>query len=149
MEEQELTKGAGIETGLLLNFGAERLEFKRKTRTYLPKRFYPVNPVNPVQCFHGGLGRKLGQDEQDGQDAEMEEQELTKGIGAGVNKAGLKVESQKAKPIALASQRNRCQKVLSCKSCKSCPMFSWRSRQEIETGWTGCRDGGSNGVSFA
>ena len=33
----------GIEIGLLLNFGAERLEFKRKTRTYrakpLPKDF--------------------------------------------------------------------------------------------------------------
>jgi len=28
----------GIEIGLLLNFGAERLEFKRKTRTYRPKR---------------------------------------------------------------------------------------------------------------
>ncbi|NBV22439.1 MAG: GxxExxY protein [Proteobacteria bacterium] len=28
----------GIETGLLLNFGAERLEFKRKSRTYRPKR---------------------------------------------------------------------------------------------------------------
>jgi GxxExxY protein len=27
----------GIEVGLLLNFGAERLEFKRKTRTYQPK----------------------------------------------------------------------------------------------------------------
>jgi len=27
----------GIEIGLLLNFGAERLEFKRKTRTYRPK----------------------------------------------------------------------------------------------------------------
>jgi GxxExxY protein len=27
----------GIETGLLLNFGADRLEFKRKTRTYRPK----------------------------------------------------------------------------------------------------------------
>jgi GxxExxY protein len=27
----------GIEVGLLLNFGAERLEFKRKTRTYRPK----------------------------------------------------------------------------------------------------------------
>jgi len=27
----------GIETGLLLNFGSERLEFKRKTRTYHPK----------------------------------------------------------------------------------------------------------------
>ena len=26
-----------IEVGLLLNFGAERLEFKRKTRTYRPK----------------------------------------------------------------------------------------------------------------
>ena len=27
----------GIEVGLLLNFGAERLEFKRKHRTYRPK----------------------------------------------------------------------------------------------------------------
>ena len=27
----------GIELGLILNFGAERLEFKRKTRTYRPK----------------------------------------------------------------------------------------------------------------
>ena len=27
----------GIEIGLLLNFGSERLEFKRKTRTYRPK----------------------------------------------------------------------------------------------------------------
>jgi GxxExxY protein len=38
----------GIEIGLLLNFGAERLEFRRKTRTYRPKGFR--------------------QDEQDGQD---------------------------------------------------------------------------------
>jgi GxxExxY protein len=28
----------GIEIGLLLNFGAERLEFKRKTRTYRPRQ---------------------------------------------------------------------------------------------------------------
>jgi GxxExxY protein len=28
----------GVETGLLLNFGAERLEFKRKSRTYRPKQ---------------------------------------------------------------------------------------------------------------
>lgn len=28
----------GIEIGLLLNFGAERLEFKRKTRTYRPRK---------------------------------------------------------------------------------------------------------------
>jgi len=27
----------GIELGLLLNFGASRLEFKRKTRTYIPR----------------------------------------------------------------------------------------------------------------
>lgn len=41
----------GIEVGLLLNFGAQRLEFKRKTRTYRPG------------------GRKPGgQDEQDLQD---------------------------------------------------------------------------------
>jgi len=38
----------GIEVGLLLNFGAERLQFKRKHRTYRPK--------------------KVEQDEQDGQD---------------------------------------------------------------------------------
>lgn len=38
----------GIEIGLLLNFGAERLQFKRKTRTYCP--------------------RKIGQDEEDLQD---------------------------------------------------------------------------------
>ena len=28
----------GIEIGLLLNFGAAKLEFKRKTRTYRPKK---------------------------------------------------------------------------------------------------------------
>jgi hypothetical protein len=28
----------GIEIGLLLNFGANRLEFKRKTRTYRPRK---------------------------------------------------------------------------------------------------------------
>ena len=61
----------GIEIGLLLNFGAERLEFKRKTRTYRPRTkrqdeqdvqdfkihesstigsfsVHPANPVNPV-----------------------------------------------------------------------------------------------------
>ncbi len=53
------------------------------------KRFYPVNPVNPVQCFHGGPGRKLRQDEQDGQDAEMEGQELAEGFGAGVKQGGI------------------------------------------------------------
>ena len=33
---------------------------------------------------HWGPGRKWRQDEQDGQDAEMEDHELTKGVGAGV-----------------------------------------------------------------
>jgi GxxExxY protein len=28
----------GIEIGLLINFGAQRLEFKRKTRVYRPKK---------------------------------------------------------------------------------------------------------------
>jgi GxxExxY protein len=31
----------GVEIGLLLNFGAERLKFKRKTRTYRPKKKGP------------------------------------------------------------------------------------------------------------
>ena len=43
----------GIEVGLLLNFGADSLEFKRKNRTYRPKAHRvlrnPVNPVNPVR----------------------------------------------------------------------------------------------------
>ena len=46
----------GIEIGLLLNFGTERLEFKRKTRTYRPK--------------------KTRQDLQDGQDKRQMTQEL-------------------------------------------------------------------------
>ncbi len=37
------------------------------------KGFYPVNPVNPVQCFHGSPGREFRQDEQNGQDTEMED----------------------------------------------------------------------------
>ncbi len=41
----------GIEVGLLLNLGAERLEFKRKSRTYRPRR--------------------KGQDEQDLQDSSL------------------------------------------------------------------------------
>jgi GxxExxY protein len=42
----------GVEVGLLLNFGADRLEFKRKTRTFRPRQpikdFHPVNPVHPA-----------------------------------------------------------------------------------------------------
>ena len=45
-------------------------------------RAQTLYPVNPVQCFDGGPGRKLGQDEQDGQDAGMEDQELPEVIGA-------------------------------------------------------------------
>lgn len=36
----------GIEDGLLINFGADSLQFKHKYRTYTPQN--PVNPVNPV-----------------------------------------------------------------------------------------------------
>jgi GxxExxY protein len=61
----------GIEIGLLLNFGAARLEFKRKTRTYQARKsrqdeqdgqdenpasalaLHPVNPVHPVEKNHG------------------------------------------------------------------------------------------------
>ena len=45
----------GIEVGLLLNFGAARLDYKRKTRTYRPST---------------KLARQDGQDVQDGQDEE-------------------------------------------------------------------------------
>jgi GxxExxY protein len=41
-----------IEVGLLINFGAQRLEFKRKTRLSpeeVMARGQPVNPVHPVQ----------------------------------------------------------------------------------------------------
>ena len=69
----------GIDIGLLLNFGAARLEFKRKARTYSPKNSgqdeqdlqdknlnglvsHPVHLVNPVEAS----GSR--QDEQDFQD---------------------------------------------------------------------------------
>ena len=35
----------GLDIGLLINFGAESLEFKKKFRLHHPN---PVNPVNPV-----------------------------------------------------------------------------------------------------
>ena len=38
----------GIEDGLLINFGADSLQFKHKFRTYTPRN-NPVNPVNPVK----------------------------------------------------------------------------------------------------
>lgn len=38
----------GIDIGLLINFGAVRLEFKRKYRRRKPDADNPVNPVNPV-----------------------------------------------------------------------------------------------------
>ena len=34
----------GVEIGLLLNFGAESLQFKRKTRTYRPKAATQIQP---------------------------------------------------------------------------------------------------------
>ena len=47
----------GIEIGLILNFGSERLEFKRKTRRTKP----------------GRAGETARQDEQDGQDEQDEQ----------------------------------------------------------------------------
>ena len=35
---KQALSATGIEIGLLLNFGAERLQFKRKTRTYRPRK---------------------------------------------------------------------------------------------------------------
>jgi len=69
----------GIDIGLLLNFGAARLEFKRKNRIYHPKKSgqdeqdfhdenqnstvsYPVHPVNPVKTSGA---RQDVQDKQD------------------------------------------------------------------------------------
>ena len=52
----------GIEVGLLLNFGAARLEYKRKTRTYRPS-----TKVDRQDVQHGQQGQD-GQDVQDGQD---------------------------------------------------------------------------------
>jgi len=43
----------GIEIGLLLNFGANRLEFKRKTRTYRPKDF--GQDEKPVSSTHQAI----------------------------------------------------------------------------------------------
>lgn len=37
----------GIEVGLLLNFGAERLQFKRKHRTYRPKKVEHDDTIGP------------------------------------------------------------------------------------------------------
>ena len=38
----------GADVGLLLNFGSQELEFKRKYRVYEKTPSHPVNPVNPV-----------------------------------------------------------------------------------------------------
>jgi len=55
----------GIEVGLLLNFGAARLDYKRKTRTYRPSTKPDRQDVHDVHDVHDGRG---GQDGQDGQD---------------------------------------------------------------------------------
>jgi GxxExxY protein len=39
------------EIGLLLNFGAQRLEFKRKTRTYRPKQPRQISSCSSCQFF--------------------------------------------------------------------------------------------------
>ena len=52
----------------------------------------------------------------------------------------------KTRTCRLSIAPNGCQRILSCKFCLSCPMPQWRSRQAIETGWTGwtgCQNGGS------
>jgi GxxExxY protein len=46
-------KATGLDTGLLLNFGTDRLEFKRKQRILTvpdlqPPPVHPVHPVHPV-----------------------------------------------------------------------------------------------------
>ncbi len=50
-DEQQLVnylKATGLDVGLLLNFGAESLEVKRKQRTLPKNSVNPANPVNPV-----------------------------------------------------------------------------------------------------
>lgn len=54
------------EIGLLINFGAERLEFRRKARTYRPGRVEGALRSGPGRQL--GQGRRLGQDGQDEQD---------------------------------------------------------------------------------
>ena len=66
------------------------------------KGFYPVNPVHPVQCFHGGPGRKWRQDEQDGQDAGMQGSRTDKRRWC---KNFLKVESQNPNPSLAPSNQ--------------------------------------------
>lgn len=42
-------QATNLNTGLLLNFGAPSLQFKRKHRLYKPKSPHPANPVHPVK----------------------------------------------------------------------------------------------------
>ncbi len=75
---------------LRLNFGTERLKFKRKTQAYCPKPL-PRDFILFIlpNDFNNNSAVKLRQDELDDQDAETEDQELTRGTDAGIAQGGI------------------------------------------------------------